>query len=226
MKNRNNVILTIIGAATLLVAIIGASFAYFSATSTTVKQNVTTGILKVSITSETVEGGNIKPLDTTQYDTVEEKLSNIDVVKVPVSVIYTGTTVDGYYNIYLDATGLSLKTETDEGKPLTGGSLDQVKWELIKNSDNSVIGSDDFGDVTSGSVTDLKLNTESITITPKETVEIEGKDEYTLLIYIENTEDSTGEDGLPISGVQDQLQGMEITATVKVKAYQVGANPE
>jgi len=66
MENRNNALLTVIAVATLLVAIAGASFAYFTATAQTTTQAVKTGKLTVSTTTGTVNESNIKPVDATE----------------------------------------------------------------------------------------------------------------------------------------------------------------
>lgn len=204
-ENKNSVLLTIIGAATLLVAIVGASFAYFSATGGTATQDVKTGVLKVSAVAGSVTQANIKPVDTTEVDTVAEKIANNDVVKLPVTVTTTDTTVSSEYNIYLTTAGIALSDDKE------GGSLDQLKWELLSGEDGSET-SIANGNFASGDVTKLKLNTTAINIPDGGAV-----DSYKILIYIENTEDTVAGDG---SGVQDKLQGMSFTAYTTVEAQQ------
>ncbi len=204
-ENKNNVLLTIIGAATLLVAIVGASFAYFSATGGTASQDVQTGSLKISAVAGSIEEANIKPVADADITSIEEKLANNDVVKLPITVTTTGTNVSSEYNIFLTTTGIGL----DESK--TGGSLEQLKWELLQGEDGSEA-SIATGNFASGDVTKLQLNSTAFNIVNGGAV-----DNYKLLIYIQNTEDTPGEPG---SGVQDKLQGMSFTAYTTVEAQQ------
>lgn len=193
-NNKNgNIVLTVLGVATLLVAIAGASFAYFTATATTTDQAVSTGVLKVSATAGAVQGANIKPVKSTDIENIEEKKSNPDVVKIPIAVNTTDTTIDATFDMYMTATGLADSGSYTEGVP------EDIKWELI-GSDDSTLGSGTFG----GSTTDLKLNTAPVSITSGTTTY-----NYTLLVYILDTE-----------AVQDDLQGLTLSATVRVDAKQ------
>ncbi len=204
-NNKNNVLLTIIGVATLLVALVGASFAYFSATGGTATQDVSTGTLKISAVAGAVNGANIKPVTFAEDATVATKIASSDVVKLPVTVTTTGTTIDSEYNMYLTTTGIALNTAAGEG-----GSLADLKWELVKGADGAeaLVAKGDF---TNGNVTKSQIGS-AVEIPENGTV-----DEYKLLIYIANTEDATPGDG---TGVQDQLQGLNITAFVTVEAKQ------
>ena len=203
MENkRNNVLLTIIGVATLLVAIVGASFAYFSATGGTATQNVNTGTLKISAVAGAVNQSNIKPAKSAEIDDMAAKMSNGDVVKLPITVNTTGTTISSEYNIFLTTTGIELNADGGEG-----GALADVKWELVRDPDTESDGDEESiatGDFTSGDVTKKQLNTSAINIPNGGTT-----DEYKLLIYILDTE-----------AVQDQLQGLTITAFATVEAKQ------
>ena len=203
MENkRNNVLLTIIGVATLLVAIVGASFAYFSATGGTATQNVNTGTLKISAVAGAVNQSNIKPAKSTEIADMAAKMSNGDVVKLPITVNTTGTTISSEYNIFLTTTGIELNTGGGEG-----GALADVKWELVRDPDTESDGDEESiatGDFTDGNVTKKQLNTSAINIPNGGTT-----DEYKLLIYILDTD-----------AVQDQLQGLTITAFATVEAKQ------
>ena len=205
MENRsNNTLLTVLAVATLLVALAGASFAYFTATGEAATQNVSTGVLKISATAGSVKGSSVKPVKASALD-VAAKLSNSDVVKLPITVDTTGTTVDANYNIYLttatveDGKGLDATTAT------TNGNSSQIKWELVSVSSldattGTTIASGDFtnGDM-DGTVA---LNSAVRPVT-------KGAEHYMILIYIEDNDK-----------VQDDLQGMTITATTTVKAQQ------
>ena len=85
----NKMVLTIIGLAVLVVATIGATFAYFSATSDTVNQKVTTGELKVDASSSISDNTNIKPTTWVDKATAD---SDTDIAKVKLTVDASGTT--------------------------------------------------------------------------------------------------------------------------------------
>ena len=200
-RNGNKVLLTVIGIAVLIVATVGATFAYFSATGGTVTQNVNTGELKVSATSSIADGVSIKPtnwVDATSAD------SDSDIAKVELDVVTDGTTITtGKYDIKLTTTGIDLNTS--DGK--TGGALSDVKWALYDITESASPVEIDTGDFTSGNYTNATvLNTTDGQISiPAGT----NTDKYKLYIWIEDT-----------SAVQDQLQGLTITATLSVDAIQ------
>ena len=206
MENKNNTLLTIIGAATLLVAIVGATFAYFSATSNTVTQDVKTGALKVSVSAGQVSEANIKPVDKTEITDYSSLSSNNDVVELPISVTTTGTTISSTYDIYLTASGVALNTQLD-GTTLSGGSLSDLKWALYskKGDTTSLVNSGDL----SGGGAKQNLTDASVPIELETEATTPHTDEYTLFIYIENKDEE-----------QNQLQGMNISATISVDAKQ------
>ncbi|MBE6153613.1 MAG: hypothetical protein E7166_05255 [Firmicutes bacterium] len=208
-RGKNSVLLTVIAVATLLVAIVGASFAYFSATGNAVNQNVDTGVLKISAASTAVQESNIIPVDADDINTIDKKLGHADVAKLPVTVNTTDTTISSEYNIFLTTTGVKLNAGTTKN-PLNGGDLEQLKWELVQITDDvkEVKASGNFKMAvgkTDGNFDKKQLNTAPINIPEGGSV-----DEYKVLIYIENTADA----------VQDQLQGLVIGATVSVDAKQ------
>ena len=212
MENKNNVLLTIIGAATLLVAIVGASFAYFSATGGTEQKTVSTGKLVISAVSTGITGANIKPVDAAKIATIDQKLAHADVVKLPITINRTGTTIDSEYNMYLTTAGIGLNTAAGEG-----GSLSDIKWELIKTV-NDVNSSVNNGDFATGDALKKQLNVAAIPVPSQTTDDVTtygGSESYTLLIYIDNKVDTDTE-----SGAQDQLQGLKFTASVTVEAKQ------
>ena len=192
-NNANKVLLTVIGIAVLVVATIGATFAYFSATGGTATQNVQTGELKVAATSSLTQGKSIKP--TAWSSTITENDANADIAKVGLSVVTDGTTIStGVYKVSLTTTGIALN-DTD-GK--TGGALSDVKWALYEGETEKAT-----GDFTSGNATNLEL-IKNVAI-PAGT----NTDNYTLYIWIENKDSQ-----------QDQLQGLTITAKLVVDAAQ------
>ena len=203
MENkRNNTILTFVAVATLLVAVVGASFAYFSATGTGDTQNVASGELKVAVTSGSVTGASIKPVASTLTE-VDDLYASSDVVKLPVTVTTTGTTVAADYDISMTWAGVELDTEG--GK--TGGSLGDIKWMLISGTDGSGTKIDE-GDLSAGNGT-TKLTTTRRDVTVQASASTAQVDEYTVLVYITDT-----------GAVQDQLQGLSISATASVEAKQ------
>ena len=64
-KKSNNILLTIIGVATLLIALVGATFAYFTASSTSGNHNVDTGKLNISTALVDSTNDNIIPTEFT-----------------------------------------------------------------------------------------------------------------------------------------------------------------
>lgn len=195
-RNGNKVLLTIIGIAVLIVATVGATFAYFSATGGTVEQNVTTGALRISATSSIADAVSIKPTDWTSATDAD---ADKDVAKVGLSVVTDGTTIENAkYNIKLTTTGIALNAVA--GK--TGGKLADVNWALYDNEEKGTALA--TGQFTSGNLTNEKINTNAITI-PAGT----NTDNYTLYIWIEDDGEK-----------QDQLQGLTITAQLTVDAQQ------
>jgi len=197
-RNGNKVLLTIIGISVLIVATVGATFAYFSATGGTATQDVSTGSLKVSATSTVADNVSIKPTTWTNATTAD---SDSDIAKVGLTVVTDGTTINtGKYDIMLTTTGIA-PNGTKEG-----GNISEVKWALYDTNSNSEIGKGDF---TSGNAAGTKINLAddgaSIAI-PAGT----NTDNYKLYIWIEDTTDAA----------QDSLQGLTITAKLTVDAIQ------
>ena len=202
-RKNHNVLLTVIGVTTLLVAMVGATFAYFSATSESTEQNIKTGVLKVSATSSEKNNTNIKP---TTWDGEEESeiADNKDVAVITLNVDTSQTTIeDATYNIFLNATGIKLNTGDDES--LTGRNLSDIKWALFDESNK--IGEGNFGEASAddtGNVTNLKVNNqgENIKITSGDDTQ-----KYNLYIWIAESHNE-----------QNQLQNLDINATLRVDA--------
>ena len=105
-RNGNKILLRVIGIAVLIVATVGATFAYFSASGGTETQNIKTGELKVSATSSLADGVNIKP---TTWKSATDAVDNADIAKVGLTVVTDGTTIStGKYRINLTTTGITL----------------------------------------------------------------------------------------------------------------------
>ena len=207
-RKNHNVLLTVIGVTTLLVAMIGATFAYFSATATTDKQEIKTGELKVTANSRIENNKNIRPTDWdgTDVDTILDKAKDIAVITLTVNTKDT-TITDAAYDIFLDAEGVKLNSEGG-----TGGQLSDIKWALFDvDTDNNLIGEGDFGEdgvVTEGNgkVTNLQVNESGkISITPNSD---DNSHNYKLYIWIKESHSE-----------QNQLQGLTISnATLRVAA--------
>ncbi len=205
MENKSsNILLTVIVIATLLIAVVGATFAYFSATSSSTPQNVKTGKLVVSTTTGSVQGTNIKPVEASALDEPWASIkANGDIVKIPITVSTSGTTITtsnedkiiADLDIYLTAvSGFNKETYTN-------GEPSDIKWKLVKSSDGSGTETGSF----SKTISEYKLTSKnSIPVTSDVT-----NYEYTLLVYIENK-----------STIQDDLQNMTLSATVRADVNQ------
>ena len=203
-KNKdNNIILTIIAIITLLIAIVGASVAYFSAISKTKGQIITTGELKISAVSGAVNEADIIPVKLENIPTISAKMLNPNIAKLPLTIDTTGTTIAGTYQMYLNTTGIDEKINTNLG------NSSHIKWELVsvtgenQNTEYSIINSGDFKN---GDAKELKIsnNQEIFDIAVNGSVQ-----KFNLLIYI-----------LDDGNLQDDLQSMTITASTTVEAKQ------
>lgn len=208
-NNRNNVVLTVICACTLLVALVGASFAYFTATSQpTTEQTVTTGKLNISASLSREKTNLIKPTEFSQA-TAE---SNNDVAKLTLTVDGTDTTVDGA-KYYLSMIGDITNKDGGEISTNKGGEKSEVKWVLINTTGadiatGSVVASGDFSTLSSG-LPATTIQTGSGESKTDYLASLTGttKDTYALLVYIE-------EKGY----AQDNLSEVKITASMTAKA--------
>ena len=204
-NNRNNVLLTVIGVATLLVALVGASFAYFTATSTpTAEQSVQTGELKIAASLSREVSSLIKPTDYSQAGAE----ANDDVAKIKLTVNGTGTTVtEAKY--YLTMIGNITKTDGSAIETTKGGEKSDVKWVLVNTTgttiaDGTVVASGDYSTLATDLPGNVIKNGESAYL-----ANLSGTtaDEYTLLVYIEESGD-----------VQDNLSQVKISASMTAKA--------
>lgn len=209
--NNHKILLTVIGAGTLLVALAGATFAYFSATNTTETQTVTTSIVDLSVETDTntnhVE--NIKPTTWDEND-MTKNIDNKDIAKVSFKVT-SDSTAGGTYNIDLTAPGLALKEEgTDAaGNPieLIGGSLNDVKYKLYSfDGENYTAVDGAEGTLVNPETAKTIINEKAI----DSTTISENGDRYVIFVYIENSDDD-----------QNQLQGVSFDVVVEGSASQL-----
>ena len=207
----NNVILTTLSIITLLVAIIGASIAYFSVVSET-NQQIKTGELMISSVTGSVVGKNIEPIlsselnepwvsDNKNISTIQ---NNKDIIKLNVNVDTSGTTlttnntdkVIADLDLYLMAIAGWGEAEYTNGVP------SDIKWKLVESDTGKEINSGEFNQLFS----EIKLtnNTNPLSITSDVT-----SYDYTLLIYVlENHKDQT------------DLQGLKLSAKVRAEVKQ------
>ena len=147
-KNSNKILLTVLGIAVLVVATIGATFAYFSAADTANAQSVTTGVLNLTASSTAITNQSVKP---TTFAIGSAK-TNADIGHGTVTVDTAGTTVTGaYYDIVLDGT----LTALDESK--NGGFASDVKWAVYDGENK--IGEGTFADATNKTVGTVNIET-------------------------------------------------------------------
>jgi len=204
-NNRNSVVLTVICACTLLVALVGASFAYFTATSApTASQNVQTGELHITASLSRTVSTLIKPTEYSQA-TAEE---NSDVAKLTLEVKGANTTVtDAKY--YLTMIGNVTKSDGSVIDTTKGGEKSDVKWVLINTTGKdiatgTVVADGDFSTLASGLPATLVKSGESAYLANLTGTTV---DTYALLIYID-------ESGSP----QDNLSEVKISASMTAKA--------
>jgi len=194
---KGKITLTVIGAATLLVTLAGATFAYFSATSTTTEQTVTTQKLNLNVAADgnATHVTNIKPTTWNATD-MSENIGNEDIVQIPFKV--TGiSSVDGTYKVNLQ-TAIDLSSEKvvvnqgQEAEALNGGVVGDVKYRLY-DGDRELIGETAFEASTNHVIL------ENMPITAEQQL----LDTYVLYVYVKDS----GSD-------QNLLQGIDFTITL------------
>jgi predicted ribosomally synthesized peptide with SipW-like signal peptide len=191
MENKNNVLLTVLGVCTLLVALVGASFAYFTASASTTNQNVQTGKLEIQSTLSKTTQSQIKPTTfaTTSAD------GNADIAKFTFNVKGVGTTVTGAtYNIKLLGAASGIKEVADNG-----GTLADIEYALYKGTaaSGTIVKTGSFTEIADT----LQINNAAYTLTNAT------DDTYTLYVYIKETNEN-----------QDNLQGVTISSTMTAEA--------
>ncbi len=109
--NGNKVLLTVIGAATLLVAMVGATFAYFSATSNKPSVEVHTGSSSLTLTSSSDHVTGIRPTTFTDNTTAD---SDANVAKIELTISGENTS-EGTYDITMTPKRLSIPATPSQG---------------------------------------------------------------------------------------------------------------
>ena len=143
MENKNKVLLTVIGVATLLVALVGATFAYFSATDTSETVEVTTGAATISLSAANNSVKDIKPL-VISSDSLKSSLSanassgtefsdtiKNDIVKMTLNV--TGSSdVAGSYDIVMSEPTITIGSEANQG------SVSDIKYSVYDSTGKEI----------------------------------------------------------------------------------------
>lgn len=197
-ENSNKVLLIVIGVATLLTAMIGATFAYFSARDTSNVLDVTTATSNLTVTAENNSVTNIRPTtwNATNRDT------DTEIVKMTVSVDGT-TTASGKYSLFLNeptiVLGEGLTHDNDATDTMVEGDNEQgeiadFKWAAYDSEGNQIVAPTSFtsyneadGDEPVNALipgNGLTGYTKAYTATNGATTTID--DEYYVYVWIEN----------------------------------------
>ena len=153
--NGNKVLLTVIGAATLLTALVGATFAYFSATASSEEQTVTTATSNISVSIP--EDNTIENLRPTTFDTDSPVEKAGEVVKIPVTV-QGKSTASGSYTLSLNEPEITLSAGTTHDGALAQNDqsdVSDIKW-AVYDSDGKLVKTDSFTGTTQ--TTEIKTN--------------------------------------------------------------------
>ncbi len=200
-ERRNKIItVTIIGVIVLLIILVGATYAWFSAKSEATSKQVTTA--KVDLVVEVnPEATNIKDIKPTTWDTEDmtKNNDNTDIVQIPIKVT-NNSTIDVKYDLFITPSGLSLNVEdTDgDGNNLVGGELKDVKYKLYDEKGIEVV-TGDFEKENKRQKIVANKN-----ISKKVESSSENIQEYILYIYIENKDEA-----------QNKLQGIDFNIDIE-----------
>jgi len=204
MEERNNkVLLTVVGVLTLIASLVGATFAFFSATSTTeTPVNITTSNLNLSVNAdgEALKVSGIKP--TTWNDDVLEDLANVgtegyvanpDIAVIPFVVEGTSN-LPGTYVVNMTTSFVSTLTTDD---------VSDIKYRIYERNDTTV-GNQVGTEGSFAAPTDADILT-NVSFTAGDIT-----DEYVMFVYIEN---DTQND-------QNKLQEVDFTISLGGSATQ------
>ena len=193
MNNNNKMVITVVAVITLFVTVIGATFAYFSATSesevfTPITSSTATNLV---IAAEGTTVDNLKPI--VSPTTKAEGTASEFVAKIPFNVSGSADN-SGSYTIKMSATPALNTGNDEEGNPLAGGAVADIKYAVY----------DAAGEII-GSVKDMPASSELIAT---ETFTATGvDDDYEIHVWIE------GKDA-----AQNQLQGISFDVALSGSA--------
>lgn len=190
IDNKNRVTLTVLWIITFLIALIGATFGYFSAISKSDEQIITTGKSGLSVAVAITGASNVTNISPTTWNStnISANESNENISVIPFSVTSTSR-VNGTYTI-------NMSTNIIENETFDGGSASDIAYKLYK--DNSLVTEGNFNsgafskDITTGTIT----NTSDL------------NDNYKLYIYIDET-------NVPQNKLQDISFKVTIGGTAK-----------
>lgn len=191
MDKKNRTILTVLAVLTLFIALLGATYAYFSATSKSEPQIITTSSLSLAVTLKgSTHVTNIKP--TTWSTNMSNNESNVDIAKIPFKVS-TSAGVKAYYDI-------TMSTAIPSNTSLSGGNATDVKYKLFKSGETTALKEGNFS---------ASFNEKIISDAPIEDG-VELNDEYDLYVYIENKDEA-----------QNTLQNIDFSINISGNAKQI-----
>jgi len=206
MENKSNkILLTVIGAATLLVALVGATFAYFSATGTSQTQTVTTGTSAIELNATKNAVTNIKP--TTFDKAAADAGTNTDIVKITLTVS-GDTTTAGQYDIIMNEPVITLCANVTDNAETTdvnekeqclasGGAITDINYAVYNGDD----------EVTKGTFTELDEVKETTIIANTEYAAGTISGTYDVYVWIDNKNEA-----------QDALQDLSFNLTFTADA--------
>ena len=181
-NNGKGIFYGVIGVATLIVAIIGATFAYFTASATndtTIQGNAAT--VGLNLTVEKVSNGD-KGLVPQLESTLSSAMKGVDATANSGDdscVDANGNTVCQVYKVTVGNTGTA-EAKLNGTLTLDGAGLTNLKWSIVDNwTDNPTA---------QGAKSDNKL-AENVTISGS------GSEEYYVVIWINETSSAQGDTG-------------------------------
>ena len=130
MENKNKVLLTVLSVATLLVALVGATFAYFSATDSSEQVEISTGAATISLEATNNSVSNIRPttFDKAKADSGDDK----NIVKMTLNV--TGTSnVAGSYAIKMNEPVITVGSDAEQG------TVSDIKYSVYSSASSTPI---------------------------------------------------------------------------------------
>lgn len=199
MENKNTMLLTVVAVATLLVAVVGATFAFFTA------DNTISGTTTVTTTTEKIGAITISNPTTA----ISMKLTAADMDEASKGSSYWATTTSANHVSTAEHNAVSrLKVENGETGTTYNCSytLTLTKPTLVKAGDAAIIltltGATISG-VTSGEEIDLYAAKTSYTVNFSQTGNIASKDLVKVAIKYNNTTSN-----------QDYLAGQTLTTTL------------
>lgn len=140
MENQNKVLLTVIGAATLLVAVVGATFAYFSAIGEETEVTVQTGSSQITIQASKDVVENIRPATWTTRAAADADTANFEKFTLTMGGAVSGS---GTYTISMNKPEIAIKNIAGDK-----GDLSDIRYAIFKGSETTAVKEGSFADAT------------------------------------------------------------------------------